>query len=278
MRTAQTNHSMRIHPGKISLAVKPFLALAIAAAAFCLISIRGAEPAPPAMSAAELADQLDVVSQGRALIRSKLEVRSLEGAKRVLQLQIKQRRTKTTSDLVYQVLWPDEHKGEAVLLHQANGVAKGSVIVPQQPVRAIKASQMNEGLFDSDLSYQDAVENFFAWKKQALVGSETINGVNCQILESKPDSSSVSIYAKVRSWIDPQRFVPMRIEKYSSSGELVRRIDVTRVARDEKHHPIPASLTVHGPRKNSVTEFNGARIDQDVQFTDVDFTTAGVLK
>jgi Outer membrane lipoprotein-sorting protein len=278
MRTAQTNRSVRIHPVKMSLAVKPFLALAIAAAAFCLISIRGAEPAPPAMSAAELADQLDVVSQGSALIRTKLEVRSLEGAKRVLQLQIKQRRTKTATDLVYQVLWPDEHKGEAVILHQAHGVAKGSIIVPQQPVRAIKASQMNEGLFDSDLSYQDAVENFFAWKKQALVGSETINGVNCQILESKPDSSSVSIYGKVRSWIDPQRFVPMRIEKYSSSGELVRRIDVTRVARDEKHHPIPASLTVHGPRKNSVTEFNGARIDQDVQFTDADFTAAGVLK
>ena len=29
----------------------------------------------------------------------------------------------------------------------------------------------------------------------------------------------------------------MRIEKYSSSGELVRRIDITRVARDEKAHP-----------------------------------------
>jgi hypothetical protein len=258
--------------------VKPFFAIAIAAVALCFISIRAAETAPPAMSAAELADRLDASSQGSALIRSKLEIRSLEGAKRVLQLQIKQRRTKTTTDLVYQVLWPDEHKGEAVSLHQAQGVAKGSIIVPQQPVRAIKASQMNEGLFDSDLSYQDAVENFFAWKKQAVVGSETINGVNCQILESKPDSSSVSIYAKVRSWIDPQRFVPMRIEKYSSSGELVRRIDITRVARDEKHNPIPANLTVHGPRKNSVTEFNGARIDQDVQFTDADFTATGVSK
>ena len=31
---------------------------------------------------------------------------------------------------------------------------------------------MDEGLFDSDLSYQDAVENFFAWKKQTLIGSE----------------------------------------------------------------------------------------------------------
>jgi hypothetical protein len=258
--------------------VKPFFALAIVAAAFRLNSIHAAEPAPSAMSAAELAVRLDASSQGTALIRSKLEVRSLEGAKRVLQLQIKQRRTKTTTDLVYQVLWPDEHKGEAVILHQAQGTAKGSIIVPQQPVRAIKASEMNEGLFDSDLSYQDAVENFFAWKKQALIGSETINGVSCQILESKPDSSSASIYAKVRSWIDPHRFVPMRIEKYSSSGELVRRIDITRVARDEKDHPIPANLTVHGPRKNSVTEFNGARIDQDVNFTDADFTPEGISK
>ncbi len=219
---------------------------------------------------------MDAVSQGNALIRSKLEVRSTEGARRVLQLQIKQRRTKAATDIAYQVLWPNEHKGEVIILHQGQGAPKGSIIVPQQPVRPIKAAQMSEGLFDSDLAYQDAVENFFAWKKQAVVGAEPINGVDCQILESKPDSSSVSVYAKVRSWIDSQRFVPMRIEKYSSSGALVRRIDITRVARDEKHNPIPASLIVHGPRKNSVTEFNGARIDQDVNFTDADFTPAGL--
>jgi hypothetical protein len=230
------------------------------------------------MSAAELAGRLDAVGQGSALIRSKLEVRSGEGTKRVLQLQIKQRRTKTSTDLVYQVLWPNEHKGEAVILRQTQGVSKGSIIIPQQPVRTISSSQMDEGLFDSDLSYQDAVENFFAWKKQSIVGAEMVNNVNCQMLESKPDSSSASIYARVRSWIDPHRFVPLRIEKYSSSGELVRRIDITRVARDEKENQIPGNLTVHGPRKNSVTEFTGARIDQHVSFTDADFTPEGVSK
>jgi hypothetical protein len=255
--------------------VKPFFALALASAVLCIISVRAEEPGPPALSAAELADRIETTSQGSALIRTKLEVQSPGGPNRVLQLQIKQRRTKTATDLVYRVLWPNEHKGEAVILHQAQGTATGSIIVPQQPVRALKSSQMSEGLFDSDLSYQDAVENFFAWKKQTVVGAEVINGVNCQILESKPDNSSMSIYARVRSWIDPRRFVPLRIEKYSSSGELMRRIDVTRVARDEKHNPIPASLTVHGPRKNSVTQFNGARIDQDANFTDADFTAAG---
>ena len=212
------------------------------------------------------------------MIRTKLEVRAGDGTKRVLQLQIKQRRTKTSTDLVYKVLWPNERKGEAVILHQTQGAAKGSIIVPQQPVRTITSSQMGDGLFDSDLSYQDAVENFFAWKKQAVVGAEMVNNVNCQILESKPDNSSMSIYARVRSWIDPKRFVPLRIEKYSSSGELVRRIDITRIARDEKDNQIPGNLTVHGPRKNSVTEFTGARIEQDVSFTDADFTPEGVSK
>jgi hypothetical protein len=256
--------------------VKVFFASAFAAA-LCLPGIHAAEPPPP-MSAAELADRMDAVGQGNALIRTKLEVRSGDGTARVLQLQIKQRRTKTSTDLVYKVLWPNERKGEAVILHQTQGASKGSIIVPQQPVRTITPSQMGDGLFDSDLSYQDAVENFFAWKKQAVVGSEVVNNVNCQILESKPDSSSASIYAKVRSWIDTRQFVPMRIEKYSSSGELVRRIDVTRIARDEKDQPIPGNLTVHGPRKNSVTEFNGARIEQKVSFTDADFTPESISK
>jgi len=276
MRTAPVNRLMRTYFVKTSSSAKLFSALAIGATAFGIIALNAAEPAAPALSATELAARMNALREGSALIRTKLEVQSSDGARRVLQLQVKERRTKAATDIVYQVLWPNEHKGEAVILHQAGGTPKGSIIIPRQPLRAITPAQMGEGLFDSDLSYQDAVENFFAWKKQASIGSEAINNVNCQILESKPDGSSLTIYAKVRSWIDPQRFVPMRIEKYSSSGELLRRIDITRVARDEKHNPIPASLTVHGPRKNSVTEFNGARIDQDVNFTDADFTPAGL--
>src|SRR5450432_1144767 len=276
MRTTQVNRLMRTYFVKTSSSAKLFAALAIGAIAFGIIPLHAADPAAPALSATELAARMNAVREGSALIRTKLEVQSADGARRVLQLQVKERRTKAATDIVYQVLWPNEHKGEAVILHQAGGTPRGSIIIPRQPVRAIKPSQMGEGLFDSDLSYQDAVENFFAWKKQAIVGSEAINNVNCEILESKPDGSSLTIYAKVRSWIDPQRFVPMRIEKYSSSGELVRRIDITRVARDEKHNPIPASLTVHGPRKNSVTELNGARIDQDVNLADADFTPEGL--
>ena len=53
------------------------------------------------MGAEELADQIEAASEGNAQIRTQLEVRSLDGGKRVMQLQIKQRRTRTATDLAY---------------------------------------------------------------------------------------------------------------------------------------------------------------------------------
>jgi Outer membrane lipoprotein-sorting protein len=264
----------------MSGSAKLLLAAALVGSATVVATVCAAETAAPALSADELAAQMNAASQGNALVRARLEVRSLDGDnKRVMQLEIKQRRTKERTDLVYRVLWPNERQGEAVILHQEAGQRPGgSVVQPSHSVRPIEASQMESGLFGSDLSYQDAVENFFGWEKQSIVGSAVINRVECQILESRPGSSDISIYAKVRSWIDPHRFVPLRVEKYSGAGDLIRRIDTTRVAQDQRHHPIPANLVVHGPRKNSVTELDGIRINQDVTFTDDDFSTADVQK
>ncbi len=252
---------------------------AIAAGALFVAAMPAAETEPSGTTGKELANQMSATLQGNALIRARLEVRSPDGSKHVFQLQIKERRTPTATDLLYRVQWPKERNGEAVILHQDSGGApRGTVIAPPAPPRALEASQMDGGLFGSDLSYQDAIENFFAWKDQAITGSEIINGVQCQILESKPGKSGISIYAKVRSWVDSKRLVPLRIEKYSAAGHLVRRIDTTYVARDQHDRFIPGRLTVRNPPKDSVTEFDGARIEQGMQFTDRDFTPDTISK
>ena len=253
--------------------------LIIGAAALFVAAMPAAETEPSATSAKELANQLNAARQGNAVIRAKLEMRAPDGSKQVFQLQIKERRTPTSTDLLYQVQWPKERSSEAVILHQDSGGAPhGSVIAAPGSVRVLEASQMDGGLFGSDLSYQDAIENFFAWKDQAIAGSEVVDGVQCQILESKPGKSGISIYAKVRSWVDSRRLVPMRIEKYSAAGHVVRRIDTTYVGRDQHDRFIPAKLTVRTPSKDSITEFDGARIEQGMQFTDRDFTAEAIAK
>ena len=241
-------------------------------------SARAAESEPSAMSARDLAARLSALQDGTAYIRLRLEVKQPgDTTKTALQIQIKQRRTKTAADLVYQVLWPKERKGEAVLLHQADShSATGSLFTPPDKLRPLNASQMNEALFGSDLSYQDVIENFFGWENQTIVGNEILNNVSCLILESKPGNGESSSYARVRSWIDPHRLVPLRVEKYSPAGQLARRIETTRVATDDKGRPIPASLTVRGPRADSTTDLDGSRIKHDVSYVDREFTPEGL--
>src|SRR6185436_18604806 len=148
----------------------------------------------------------------------------------------------SSSEVVYQVLYPKERKGESVLLRKiGNAPASGSVFVPPNTVRPL--DDLKAPLFGSDLSYEDVVDNFFSWPQQALVGTAEINSVKCSILESKPGQDEHSSYGSVRSWIDTRGPVPLRVEKYDSAGKLLRRIDTTRVATDAGHQ-IPTYLEV----------------------------------
>jgi hypothetical protein len=229
------------------------------------------------MSPKELASAVAAKQEGDAYIRLRLQVKpSGNAADETLQLQIKERRTKTATDLVYQVLWPQSRKGESVLLHQATvHPASGSLFTPPDKSLTLTASQLREPFFGSDLSYLDVIEDPLSWDNQTIAGTEAINGVNCTILESKPNKGE-SEYAKVRSWIDPNRLVQMRIEKYSPAGELKVRIETSRVANDDKGRPIPAILIVHNPQKGSVTELDGSRIKHNVTFSDFEFTPEGL--
>ena len=130
---------------------------------------------------------------------------------------------------------------------------------------------MKEPLFGSDISYEDLIDNFFAWEHQAIVGTEELDGVSCQILESKPGKGDRSSFAGVRTWVDARRLVPLRIEKYMDGGRTARRIDTANVVTDDIGRQIPANLMVRGSRKDSVTELDGSRIKHDVTYTDRQF-------
>jgi hypothetical protein len=232
-----------------------------------------AADSPPPIAANDLAFRLKVLRQnGMSYVRLRMEING--ATKETLQLQIKERRTKDSSDVVYQVLYPKERKGESVLLRKiGTNVPSGWVFVPPNTVREI--DNLKQPLLGSDLSYEDVIDNFFAWPQQAIVGTEKVVGVNCSILESKPSKSEHSIYGSVRSWIDVRRLVPLRVEKYARSGELLRRIETTRVVTDAGQS-IPADLTVSGSRPNSSTLLDGSRIRHDVNYTDRDFSIEGL--
>jgi len=231
-------------------------------------------------TAKALAGRLSSAQMGESYVRLMMAVKARPGSPGgALQLQIKQRRTPARADILYQVLWPKERKGEAVLLHQNAGSAPAVMVyLPPNDPRKLSPGQGGESLFGGDLTYQDAIENFFDWGNQGLAGSESVNGIDCVIVESKPGGADHSIYGSVRSWIDTRRLVPLRVEKYFPSGRLARRIDTTRVATDDEGRPIPADLSVHATGDDSETDLNGSRIRHDITYSDSDFTVAAMKK
>jgi hypothetical protein len=253
--------------------VKTFLVTVLGVVAVLTRSAM-AEPDGPALSAAGLAEKLSARQQdGSSLIRVKMDTAG--AAKTTLQLQIKSRASSGSRDLVYQVLWPKERKGEAVLLRKSGSRISGAIFTPPETVRTLSAAQMDDALLGSALSYEDVVGDFFTWDRQEIVGTEAVGKVNCQILESKPGKGDQSAYGSVRSWIDTRRMLPLRIEKYGAGGKLARRIETTRVASDDLGRPVPANLSVRDAR-GVTTELDGSRIKHGMNFTNAEFTPEGL--
>jgi len=233
-----------------------------------------ADPAPP--SAAELASSLSAMQQDSTYVRLRMEIKT-GGGSTVLQVQIKERHTKNSTDLVYQILFPKERKGESVLLRKSSRGFSGAVFTPPDGIKTLDSSRLKDPLFGGDLTYEDLVDDFFSWDQQAIVGEESINRTPCHVLESKPGKGEHGSYASVRSWIDAKRNVPLRIEKYGASGQLLRRIETTDVVKDGSRH-IPAKLIVQGGRRDSLTDLDGSKIKHGANYTDEDFSPEGLKK
>lgn len=234
--------------------------------------IKAQEGAP---SARDLAAQLShIIQDGSSVLRLKMDIsKPGGGGKTVLQIQVKSQRTKSATDLVYQILWPKDRKGESFLLRKSSGRAPGgSLFTPPGSLVPLTAARMKDSVFGSDLSYDDLLENFFAWENQASVGTEVVDRVPCQILESKPGKGDGTGYSKVRSWIDTKRMVALRVEKFAGSGKLAKRIDTTRVSKDDTGNSIGSSFSLQRAGQDSVTEIEGSNSKHGMTFSATDFS------
>lgn len=243
--------------------------------AICLATVLFTTPLLAADDAASLAARLaELRENGSAQIRLRLEARGA-AEKTNLQILIKERSTKAGSDLSYQVLWPKDRKGEAVVLRRTAQATTGFHFTPPDKTEKIDGGDLGKSLLGTDLSYEDVISNYFEWPQQAIVGTEKVDGADCQILESKPGKGTHSIYGSVKSWIDTRRMVPLRIDKLSPSGQVIRRFDTTRVVTSDGKH-IPSNMTVQGPGGGSSTVVDGSKIRRDVTFSEKDFSAEGV--
>ena len=198
----------------------------------------------------------------------------------VYQLQVKARRTTGSSQVLYQLLWPRERKGEALLLKQSGqgGISGKQRTVEPERTTNVSSRDSSKTVMGSDLTYEDVITNFFRWKSQSIVGKETIGNAECTIIESKPGSSDSTSYGSVKSWIDTNKNIPVKIEKYSKSGKRILKIETDRVNADDRGVQVPSRLVANRTGSGTTTEVEGTKIRHDVSLSDSDFSESSMDK
>lgn len=107
--------------------------------------------------------------------------------------------------------------------------------------RSIQLSghMLKQSVMGSDLSYEDMMEDrkLTEMYNANVIGSDTIDGRATWVLEliAKVDDAT---YESRKSWVDQERFVPLKEELYAKSGQLLKRITMSDVAEiDGRWYP-----------------------------------------
>ena len=102
--------------------------------------------------------------------------------------------------------------------------------------RTIKISghMLRQSVMGSDLSYEDMMEDrkLLDEYSAAVTGEDTVRGRKCWVLELTAKVPDVS-YATRKVWVDEERYVPLRENRYAKSGKLLKTTEVMNVSRHD---------------------------------------------
>ena len=144
-------------------------------------------------------------------------------------------------------------------------------------VRRLVANNKKDSFVGTDFSYGDVIGYRVDDWNHTLVRGETINGLDCEVVESTPKSAQVadvSGYSKRVSWIDKRSYVAVKTEIYDGQGALLKRLtqeDVREI--DSKNHKWQAMrLTAENTQTGHKTVIELKNFKANAGISDAEFT------
>jgi len=98
---------------------------------------------------------------------------------------------------------------------------------------------LRQSVMGSDLSYEDMTENqdFYSIYDANVIGEEIYNDRPCWVVQMDATVEDVA-YHKRKVWVDKERYIPLREERFAKSGKLLKTTDMTEVFRvDGRWYP-----------------------------------------
>ena len=141
----------------------------------------------------------------------------------------------------------------------------------------ISGHMLRQSVMGSDLSYEDMMDDRKLTEvyDATLVGNETIDGRDCNVLDLVANVDDVSYHSQ-KIWVDSERYVPLKQDMFAKSGQLLKRTTLSDVKKVQGRW-FPMTMVYKDMLKDGKgTEFrmNSVKIDEEIP--DYIFTKAAL--
>jgi outer membrane lipoprotein-sorting protein len=147
--------------------------------------------------------------------------------------------------------------------------------------RTIKISghMLRQSVMGSDLSYEDMMEDRRLASQYAatVTAEDTVLGRNCWVLELTAKRPDVSYHMR-RVWVDKERFVPLRENRYAKSGKLLKTTEVKNVSKRQGRWVADRIAFKDALRTGTGTELRLDSLVLDAPIPDYIFSKAALRK
>lgn len=103
----------------------------------------------------------------------------------------------------------------------------------------IAGHMLRQSMMGSDISYEDFMEdpvlsNMYSAKR---IEDTVLNGRDCYVVELTAKKEDIAYYSR-KLWVDKERFLPLKEERYTKSGTLLKKFTIDEVFKTgERWYP-----------------------------------------
>lgn len=174
------------------------------------------------------------------------------------------------SRLMVRIVAPADVKGVGFLKHEhMDGEDEQWIFLPAlHKSRRLVANNKKDSFLGSDFSYGDILTPKVTLYRNKLIGSETVDGIDCHVIESIPVDDKVRReydYGRKVQWIAKSNFHEVKIDYYDLAGALLKTQlvkGITQMGKDGSRWAATSREMVnHQTRHRSAFVANAAKAD-----------------
>jgi len=144
---------------------------------------------------------------------------------------------------------------------------------------SISGHMLRQSVMGSDLSYEDMMEDRELRKIYAakVAGEETVLERPCWVLELTAKEEDVAYYSR-KVWVDKERYVLLKEERFAKSGKLLKMLEVKSVIRVQNRWVQDVAVFKDALKGGEGTEFKIETIEYDTPIPATLFSKASLRK